>query len=100
MLPHLEDTIVALASAPGAGARAIVRVSGPRAFGVAEQVVNVSLPRERRWLAAQANLPNAFSPLPVDVYVWPAPRTYTGQDIVELHTLGCPPLVDLVVTQC
>ena len=36
-------------------------------------------------------------PLPADFYYWPGPRSYTGQDVVELHTLACPPLVDLVV---
>ena len=30
MIPHPDDTIVALSSAPGPGGRAVVRVSGPR----------------------------------------------------------------------
>jgi tRNA modification GTPase len=37
--------------------------------------------------------------LPADLYVWPAPRSYTGQEMAELHTLSCPPLVDLLVAQ-
>jgi tRNA modification GTPase len=37
------------------------------------------------------------APLPTDAYVWPAPRTYIGQDLVELHTLSCPPLLDSLV---
>jgi tRNA modification GTPase len=44
-------------------------------------------------------LPGLNAPLPADLYAWPAPRTYTGQDVTELHTLACPPLVDLLVTQ-
>src|SRR5262249_22951126 len=40
------------------------------------------------------------SPLPADLYYWPAPRSYTGQDVVELHTIGSPPLVDLVIAEC
>ena len=35
-----------------------------------------------------------------DLYYWPAPRTYTGQDVAEIHTFSCPPLVDLLVTSC
>src|SRR5205823_8090 len=42
-------------------------------------------------------LPGIASPLPADLYLWPAPRTYTGQELVELHTLGAPPLVELLI---
>ncbi len=101
MLPRLEDTIVALASAPGPAARALVRLSGPKARAVAGQVCQREFPRNQRGLVpGWIPLPGFFSPLPADVYLWPAPRTYTGQDMVEIHTLGCPPLVDLLVAQC
>jgi tRNA modification GTPase len=39
-----------------------------------------------------------WAPLPADLHFWPAPRTYTGQELVELHTFSSPPLVDLLVT--
>jgi tRNA modification GTPase len=39
------------------------------------------------------------SPLPADLYLWPAPASYTGQDVAELHLLSCPPLVDLLVAE-
>ncbi len=38
--------------------------------------------------------------MPADLYYWPAPKTYTGQDMVELHTISSPPLVDLLVKVC
>jgi tRNA modification GTPase len=34
--------------------------------------------------------------LPADLHFWPAPRTYTGQDLAELHVLSSPPLVELL----
>jgi tRNA modification GTPase len=37
--------------------------------------------------------------MPADLHVWPGPRSYTGQDVVEIHTLSCPPLVDLLIAQ-
>ena len=37
--------------------------------------------------------------MPAGLYFWPAPHTYTGQELVELHTLSSPPLVDLLVAQ-
>jgi tRNA modification GTPase len=35
--------------------------------------------------------------LPADLYYWPAPRTFTGQEVVELHTISCPPLIDRLI---
>jgi tRNA modification GTPase len=102
MLPDLQDTIVALSSAPGPGTRAVVRLSGPRAFAVAGGVFAPAAalePPERGFQEGQVLLPGLHSPLPVDLYTWPGPRTYTGQDLVELHTLSCPPLLDLLITE-
>ena len=32
--------------------------------------------------------------------LWPAPRTYTGQDVAEIHLVGAVPLVNLVLAHC
>ena len=37
------------------------------------------------------------SPLPCDLYLWPGKRSYTGQPVAEVHTLGSPPLLEAVV---
>jgi tRNA modification GTPase len=42
---------------------------------------------------AQLRLPDFYSPLPVQVQAWAAPWTYTGQDLVEVHLISSPPLV-------
>jgi tRNA modification GTPase len=97
---HVEDTIVALSSAPGPGARAIVRLSGPHARAVTEAVLRSSLPAARQCIEREVRLPGVHSALPVRILLWPGPRTYTGQDIVELHSVGCPPLVELLVAEC
>src|SRR5262249_61018445 len=50
---------------------------------------------KRRWCyAGQLYLDGVHSPLPADLYIWPGPKSYTGQDVVEIHTLSSPPLVD------
>jgi tRNA modification GTPase len=101
MVPDPEETIVALSSAPGPGARAIVRLSGPTALDIAGRLFQDRFDRnERQCLAGSISLPGVNSPLPVDLYVWPSPRTYTGQDMAEIHAPGCPPLVELLVAQC
>jgi tRNA modification GTPase len=102
MTPQTHDTIAALSSAPGPGGRAIVRLSGPAALdavgGVFECAGRVG--RGRRCLVeGRLRLPGVGSPLPADLYFWPAPHTYTGQDVAELHTLSCPPLVELLVSR-
>ena len=93
---------MALSSAPGPGARAVVRLSGPRAFAVAGGVfapaAALELP-QRGFHEGHVLLPGLHSPLPADLYAWPGPRTYTGQDLVELHTLSCPPLLDLLIAE-
>jgi tRNA modification GTPase len=33
------------------------------------------------------------------LYFWPAPNTYTGQDLVEIHAISCSRLIDLLVAQ-
>jgi tRNA modification GTPase len=98
----LHDTIVALSSAAGPGGRAVVRLSGPRAFACASAVFAaaepITFPR-RRLYPGQVRLAGVAAPLPADLYAFPAPHTSTGQDIAELHTLGCPPLVERLVAE-
>jgi tRNA modification GTPase len=98
--PDPADTIVALATAPGPGARAIVRLSGRRAAAVAAGVFRDFTQADRRIVEGKIVLPDVSAPLPADLYHVPAPRSSTGQDVVELHTLACPPLVELLVAHC
>lgn len=102
MHADLHDTIVALSSAAGPGARAIVRLSGRKARVLAlSQFRGVSpvAMHERRCYDGTLVLPHVVAPLPADLHVWPAPRTYTGQEMAELHFISSPPLVELVVSE-
>ena len=41
------------------------------------------------------------APLPGELYLWPGKRSYTGQPVAEIHTLGSPPLLEaLLRTVC
>lgn len=91
----LGDTIVAVASPPGPGARAILRLSGPAALAAVGDVFAVALPRRRgvvdgavRWRGAA---------LPAFALVMPGPGSFTGEDVVELHVPGSPLLVELLL---
>jgi tRNA modification GTPase len=96
---HPDDTIVALATALGPGLRAIVRLSGPKAFEVAtkEFTGNVVPERLRRVYVGQIRLADVHSPLPADLLVFPGPHSYTGQDVVEIHTISSPPLLEQLI---
>ena len=97
--PHLDDTIVAVSSAPGPGARAIVRVGGPGARDVIDRVFHHNEPavRPRYSVSGSVQLSGVHSPLPATLYFFPGPRSYTGQDLAELHTIGSLPLVERLI---
>jgi tRNA modification GTPase len=101
MSVNTGDTIAALATPGGPGARAIVRISGPAATTVAAAVFSPPLPfdcRSRTLARGEIRLPGVEAPIAADLYFWPGPRSYTGQDVAELHTLSSPPLVELLVS--
>jgi tRNA modification GTPase len=98
---HLRDTITALSTASGPGARAIVRISGLAASSAVASVFASAQPLiagQRALLSGHLRLPD-LAPLPADVYFWPAPHSYTGQDVAEIHLLSSPPLVDLLIAR-
>lgn len=100
---HPDDTIVALSTAVGPGARAVVRLSGPVAYPVARSLfadAPVDPPEPGNLYSAGLRLPGVHALLPADLYYWRGPRSYTGQDVVELHTISSPPLVELLIAQC
>jgi tRNA modification GTPase len=84
---QLEDTIVAVASAPGRGAIALVRLSGPDAFSIAAKILR-PLPQEAR----VAHLCEVFDGTEkLDqalVTLFPSPNSFTGEDTVEFSTHG------------
>ncbi len=99
---ELDDTIAALASAPGGAARSIVRVSGPAVREVLARSLQVdddalSAVRRPQRVPARFVVPGCAASLPVDVYLWPTRRSYTGQPMAELHTWGSPPLVEALL---
>ena len=87
MTPHPDETIVALSSAAGPGRRAVV-----------DAVFAPAGPVHRRHLTPGAvRLSGVHAPLPADLYFFPGPYSYTGQDLAELHTVSSPPLVERLV---
>jgi tRNA modification GTPase len=100
-----DDTIVAVATPAAAGLRGIVRLTGPAAMAIAFSGFSPSAARDltvRRAHVSRGTLQiDGLRPLlPVTLAIWPAPRTYTGQHVVEIHLVGAVPLVNLVLAHC
>jgi tRNA modification GTPase len=89
----MDDTIVALSSAAGGAERAVVRLSGPKSASLARRVAPV--PRHRGVRHARGKLDGLS--FPCSSWFMPAPRSYTREDIVELHLPGSPPLARAVL---
>jgi tRNA modification GTPase len=86
---YIEDTIVASATPPGIGGIAVVRLSGPAAEDICKRMTG-SLPAPRR--AVFAHLADAAG-RDLDqglVIYFPAPHSFTGEAVVELHCHGGP----------
>lgn len=82
-----DDTIAALATAPGVGAVAIVRISGPKAFEIAAKLTGDDPAPRQPQLRAFSGAHDE----PLDrgiVLAFPAPRSFTGEDVLELHCHG------------
>jgi len=86
----LSDPIVALATPPGRSAVAVIRLSGRGAFAVAGRCLRPFHP-DRPRAALRARLVHPATDEQVDdvvAAVFPAPRSYTGEDVVEISTHG------------
>lgn len=92
-LPPLNDTIAAIATAPGVGAIGIVRLSGPQAFAFADRVFlsRSGKPLEEtpagrvvfgRIIRGEETLDEGLA------LTFRAPHSFTGQDVIELQTHG------------
>jgi len=85
-----DDTIVAISTAAGNAARAIVRLSGPDAIRLAGRVCELSEGELAqvggfRSTDGLVRIASADIELPCRAYVFRAPRSFTRQDVVELH---------------
>ncbi|HEX7007237.1 MAG TPA: tRNA uridine-5-carboxymethylaminomethyl(34) synthesis GTPase MnmE [Alphaproteobacteria bacterium] len=83
------DTIIALASAPGRAAVAVVRVSGPGAGAALRSLTGRELPAARRATRRRLRDPATGDALDDALVLWfPAPASYTGEDVVEFQIHG------------
>jgi tRNA modification GTPase len=94
-----SDIIAAVATAPGRGGIGIVRVSGPRLDALIAGVLGRTPPPRRAVLARF----RAASGEALDqglALFFPAPHSYTGEEVLELHGHGGPLVLKRVLERC
>ncbi len=98
-LAHLNDPIVAIATAPGRGAVGIVRASGRDLSTLIAAVCAKPLtPRMAHYgpvLDAQGQALDQGLAIH-----FPAPNSYTGEDVLELQAHGGPVVLQLILARC
>jgi tRNA modification GTPase len=99
MLSRQQDPIAAIATAPGRGAVGIVRVSGASVAPLIEALCGRSLKaREATYLPFRAADGSAIDQgLAIH---FPAPHSYTGEDVLELQAHGGPVVLQLLLARC
>ena len=99
MFARHQDPIVAIATAPGRGAVGMVRVSGMGLRALAEQLTGKVL--QPRLATYGAFLDADGQPIDQGLALFfPAPHSYTGQDVLELQAHGGPVVLQLLLKRC
>src|SRR6185503_8177589 len=94
-----DDTIVAIATAPGRAGLGVVRISGPDAHTIAGRLLDCERLEPRRATFTKVRTaPEAARSLDEVVATWfPEPRSYTGEHVVELSAHGSPDILESIV---
>jgi tRNA modification GTPase len=98
MAQPTEPTIFALASAPGRAGVAVIRISGTGAGRVIDYMAGPR-PDARRAVGRFIRHPESGEKIDRGVVLWfPAPRSFTGEDVAELHLHGGRAVVQAVLS--
>jgi len=82
-------TIYALSTGPGISGIAVVRISGSKSQEVITKLTNSKLPEPRVATLKKINKINTNELIDEGIIMWfPAPKSYTGEDMVEFHVHG------------
>lgn len=99
MLARLDQPIAAIATAPGRGAVGIVRVSARSVLPIIDALCGRPLkPREATYGAFKA-ADGGVIDQGLAIH-FPAPNSYTGEDVLELQAHGGPVVLQLLLARC
>lgn len=91
-----SDTIAAIATPPGIGGVAIIRVSGSKARAIAEQVLGKKPEKRIAQYLPFLDQDGAIIDTGVSLF-FKAPNSFTGEDVLELQGHGGPVVMDMLL---
>ncbi len=93
-------TIYALSSGPGVSGIAVIRISGIETSDAIRQITNNKLPNPRLATLKKFNKFNTSELIDEGILLWfPAPESYTGEDMAEIHVHGSIAVVKSILDQ-
>ncbi len=93
------DTIAAVATAPGRGGIGVVRVSGGSLLDMAQRLAGVAPVPRQAHLAIFRDAAGEAIDQGILLY-FPAPHSFTGEDVLELQGHGGPVVMQLLLARC
>ncbi len=116
MYQGVEDTIIALSTPSGESLRSILRISGSNAQVCLGEIFVHELPSRQQVIdkayVTKSNIVaesdtftsvNGYliveeTSIPATLYIMKAPFSFTKEDVVEIHTIGSPPLLEMILS--
>jgi tRNA modification GTPase len=95
----VSDIIAAIATAPGRGGIGVVRISGPGLVALGRAIMGRMPPPRRATLANFHDDHGGTIDQGVALF-FPAPHSYTGEDVLELQGHGGPVVLQLLLKRC
>lgn len=93
-----QDTIVAIATAPGPGGVGIIRLSGSLALAISTTITGTTLTARHAHFCSFQDATNRTLDTGLCLF-FPGPKSFTGEDVVELQAHGGPVILDLLVRE-
>lgn len=103
MHPGIQDTIVAVSTPSGRSFHAIIKICGPEAIlsvkSIFASTTSVDLEDLPPYSSVKGYIHSSREGvnIPVLLYLMKKPFSYTREDVVEIHTIGSPPLLEMLL---
>ncbi|MFQ5687453.1 MAG: tRNA uridine-5-carboxymethylaminomethyl(34) synthesis GTPase MnmE [Candidatus Scalindua sp.] len=98
-----SDTILAVSTPSGRSLKVIIRLSGRDVFDCMESIFvpgdGEKITHEKGFSSCHGRmyLESEKIRIPVCIYIMKSPNSYTREDIIEVHTFGSPPLLEMLM---
>jgi len=99
----LGDTILAVSTPSGRSLKVIIRLSGKDVFGCLESTFmpgdGEKITHEKGFSSCHGHIyiESENVRIPACIYIMKSPNSYTREDIIEIHTFGSPPLIEMIM---